>query len=154
MFYYMYIVLYVQYFNTLLCSFTCWTEGKIVESAHENKPTFLHSYAAVRSVFQDQLLDLKLSSLPQLADTILSCVWLGCREHGVGGGGVSPASPPTMESLVTSVKGPGQRQPLRCCWFPILPLSLHNPVSALIQLPSKYRTTEVRNYQKLSPLDF
>ena len=57
-----------------------------MENAHENKSTFLHSYANVRSVFQDQLLDLKSSSFPQLADTILSCVWLGCREHGVGSG--------------------------------------------------------------------
>lgn len=73
----------------------------------------------------------------------------GSMELGVG---VSPASLPAMESLVTSVKGPGQRQPLRCCWFPILPLSLHATVSVLIQLPSKYHMTAVRNFQNLSPL--
>ena len=81
---------FLQYFVTLLCSFICLIEGKSVENIHENKPTFLPSYASVRSVFQNQLLDLKSSSLPQLAETILSCVWLGCREHGVGSGCFTP----------------------------------------------------------------
>ena len=107
-----------------------------MENIHENKPTFLHSYTSVRSVFQNQLLDLKLSSLPQLAETILRCVWLGCREHGVGSGCLPP-SPPRMESLVTSVQRPGQRQHLRCWWFSILPLGLHAPVSVLIQAALK-----------------